>query len=142
MLSLFRFNMIHLNPNSADEQFIYLTLAEMKKDFDAFTNYLIILENMASTEQHAFVGDVEVDNARYTKISVYTNQPLGSSSRVLLTETGLYTYKAYGQNSSTNLNASDASVVGLLEQGTLNVAGATGYEIPDINIPDNYIYYQ
>lgn len=134
--------MIHLNPNSADEQFIYLTLAEMKKDFDAFTNYLIILENMASTEQHAFVGDVEVDNARYTKISVYTNQPLGSSSRVLLTETGLYTYKAYGQNSSTNLNASDASVVGLLEQGTLNVAGATGYEIPDINIPDNYIYYQ
>jgi hypothetical protein len=134
--------MIHLNPNSADEQFIYLTLAEMKKDFDAFTNYLIILENMASTDQHAFVGDVEVDNARYTKISVYTNQPLGSSSRVLLTETGLYTYKAYGQNSSTNLNASDVSVVGLLEQGTLNVAGATGYEIPDINIPDNYIYYQ
>jgi len=134
--------MIHLNPNSADEQFIYLTLAEMKKDFDAFTNYLIILENMASTDQHAFVGDVEVDNARYTKISVYTNQPLGSSSRVLLTETGLYTYKAYGQNSSTNLNASDVSVVGLLEQGTLNVAGAKGYEIPDINIPDNYIYYQ
>ena len=134
--------MIHLNPNSADEQFIYLTLAEMKKDFDAFTNYLIILENMASTDQHAFVGDVEVDNARYTKISVYTNQPLGSSSRVLLTETGLYTYKAYGQNSPTNLNASDVSVVGLLEQGTLNVAGATGYEIPDINIPDNYIYYQ
>ena len=134
--------MIHLNPNSADEQFIYLTLAEMKKDFDAFTNYLIILENMASTDQHAYVGDVEVDNARYTKISVYTNQPLGSSSRVLLTETGLYTYKAYGQNSSTNLNASDVSVVGLLEQGTLNVAGATGYEIPDINIPDNYIYYQ
>ena len=134
--------MIHLNPNSADEQFIYLTLAEMKKDFDAFTNYLIILENMASTDQRAFVGDVEVDNARYTKISVYTNQPLGSSSRVLLTETGLYTYKAYGQNSSTNLNASDVSVVGLLEQGTLNVAGATGYEIPDINIPDNYIYYQ
>ncbi len=134
--------MIHLNPNSADEQFIYLTLAEMKKDFPAFTNYLIILENMASTNKHAFVGDVEVDNARYTKISVYTNQPLGASSRVLLTETGLYTYKAYGQNSSTNLNANDASVVALLEEGTLNVTGATGYEIPDINIPDNYIYYQ
>ena len=134
--------MIHLNPNSADEQFIYLTLAEMKKDFDAFTNYLIILENMASTDKQAFVGDVEVDNARYTKISVYTNQPLGASSRVLLTETGLYIYKAYGQNSSTNLNANDASVVGLLEQGTLNVTGAIGYDIPDITIPDNYIYYQ
>ena len=114
----------------------------MKKDFPAFTNYLIILENMASTDKHAFIGDVEVDNARYTKISVYTNQPLGVSSRVLLTETGLYTYKAYGQNSATNLNANDASVVGLLEQGTLNVAGAIGYTIPDITIPDNYIYYQ
>ena len=134
--------MIHLNPNIADEQFIYLTLAEMKKDFPTFTNYLIILENMASTDKHAFVGDVEVDNARYTKISVYTNESLGTSSRVLLTETGLYTYKAYGQNSSTNLNATDAAVVGLLEQGTLNVAGAIGYNIPDITIPDNYIYYE
>lgn len=134
--------MIHLNPNSADEQFIYLTLAEMKKDFAAFTNYLIILENMASTDKHAFVGDVEVDNARYTKISVYTNESLGTSSRVLLTETGLYTYKAYGQNSSTNLNETDAAVVGLLEQGTLNVSGAIGYTIPDITIPDNYIYYE
>jgi len=134
--------MIHLNPNSATEQFIYLTLQEMKKDLDPFTHYLIILENMASTDKHAFVGDVEVDNARYTKISVYTNQPLGSASRVLLIETGFYTYKAYGQNSSTNLNANDASVVGLLEQGTLNVAGATGYTIPDITIPDNVIYYE
>ena len=134
--------MIHLNPNSATEQFIYLTLQEMKKDLDPFTHYLIILENMASTDQHAFVGDVEVDNARYTKISVYTNQPLGTASRVLLTETGFYTYKAYGQNSSTNLVATDASVVGLLEQGTLNVAGATGYTIPDITIPDNVIYYE
>jgi len=134
--------MIHLNPNSATEQFIYLTLQEMKKDLDPFTHYLIILENMASTDKHAFVGDVEVDNARYTKISVYTNQPLGTASRVLLIETGLYTYKAYGQNSSTNLNANDASVVGLLEQGTLNVAGATGYTIPDITIPDNVIYYE
>lgn len=114
----------------------------MKKGFPAFTNYLIILENMASTDKHAFIGDVEVDNARYTKISVYTNQPLGVSSRVLLTETGLYTYKAYGQNSTNNLSPTDASVVGLLEQGTLNVAGAIGYDIPDITIPDNYIYYQ
>jgi len=134
--------MIHLNPNSATEQFIYLTLQEMKKDLDPFTHYLIILENMASTDKHAFVGDVEVDNARYTKISVYTNQPLGTASRVLLIETGFYTYKAYGQNSSTNLSANDASVVGLLEQGTLNVAGATGYTIPDITIPDNVIYYE
>jgi len=134
--------MIHLNPNSATEQFIYLTLQEMKKDLDPFTHYLIILENMASTDKHAFVGDVEIDNARYTKISVYTNQPLGTASRVLLIETGFYTYKAYGQNSSTNLNANDASVVGLLEQGTLNVAGATGYTIPDITIPDNVIYYE
>ena len=134
--------MIHLNPNSATEQFIYLTLQEMKKDLDPFTHYLIILENMASTDKHAFVGDVEVDNARYTKISVYTNQPLGTASRVLLIETGFYTYKAYGQNSSTNLNATDASVVCLLEQGTLNVVGATGYTIPDITIPDNVIYYE
>ena len=80
---------------------------------------------------------LDIQKSAFTRINRSDPQAVS-----FFTETGLYTYKAYGQNSSTNLNASDVSVVGLLEQGTLNVAGATGYEIPDINIPDNYIYYQ
>ena len=134
--------MITLLPNSADEQFIYLTLQEAKKDFDTFTNYLVIFTSMASQDTYAMVGNVATDNARYTKLSVFTNQPLGASGRVLITESGQYTYDAYGQNSSSNLSASDASVVGLIERGTLTVTGETGYDIPSISIPDNVIYYQ
>jgi len=134
--------MIILAPNSSDEQFIYLTLQEMKKDFAAFTHYLVIFTSMASQDTFAMVGNVDADNARYTKLSVYTNQPLGSAGRVYLTQSGQYTYDVYGQNSSTNLSPSDASVEGLIERGTLTVTGETGYDIPSISIPDNVIYYQ
>ena len=142
MLSLFRFNMIHLNPNSSSPQSIYLTLSEMRKDFAVFTNYLVLFQSMASKEDYYFIGNVDTDNARYTTLEVYTNEDSRTSGKVLLTESGIYTYKVWGQNSSTNLNPTDDAVVALLEQGTLNVAGATGYDIPDITIPDNIIYYQ
>lgn len=142
MLSLFRFNMIHLNPNSASPQPIYLTLSEMRKDFAEFTDYLVLFQSMASKEDFYLIGYVNTDNARYTTLQVYTNEDNPTSGRVRLTESGLYTYKVWGQNSSTNLDPTDTEVVGLLEQGTLNVAGATGYDIPNITIPDNIIYYQ
>ncbi|MCP4598992.1 MAG: hypothetical protein GY847_00355 [Proteobacteria bacterium] len=142
MLSLFRFNMIHLNPNSSSPQSIYLTLSEMRKDFAVFTNYLVLFQSMASKEDFYFIGYVDTDNARYTTLQVYTNEDSRTGGKVLLTESGLYTYKVWGQNSSTNLNPTNDAVVALLEQGTLNVAGATGYDIPDITIPDNIIYYQ
>lgn len=88
------------------------------------------------------IGNVVTDNARYTKLSVFTNQPLATSGRILLTETGQYSYEVYGQNSTTNLDPDDAVVVGLIERGTLTVTGETGYDIPSISIPDNVIYYQ
>lgn len=134
--------MITLAPNSSDEQFIYLTLQEAKKDFDTFTNYLVIFTSMASNDTYAMVGNVTTDNSRYTKLSVITNQPVGISGRVLLTESGQYTYEVYGQNSSTNLSPTDASVEGLIERGTLTVTGETGYTLPSITIPDNVIYYE
>lgn len=134
--------MIHLNPNSASPQSIYLTLSEMRKDFIEFTDYLVLFQSMASKEDFYLIGYVDTDNARYTTLQVYTNEDNPTSGRILLTESGLYTYKVWGQNSSTNLDPTDTEVVGLLEQGTLNVAGRTGYTIPDITIPDNVIYYQ
>ena len=65
--------MIHLNPNSATEQTVYLTLQEMKKDFATFANYLVLFQSMASRENYYFIGDVATDNARYTALSIFTN---------------------------------------------------------------------
>lgn len=134
--------MIHLNPNSADEQFIYLTLQEMKKDFEAFTDYLVLFESMATKEKFYFVGNVDTDNKRYTALSVYTNEDAPTTGKVLLTESGQYTYKVWGQNSTTNLDPTSGDVVALIEEGTLSVSGETGYNVPEITIPDNIIYYE
>ena len=60
--------MITLLPNSSDEQSIYLTLQEMKKDFPAFTDYLVIFTNMASKDTLSMIGNVDADNARYRTI--------------------------------------------------------------------------
>lgn len=134
--------MIILAPNSSDEQSIYLTLQEMKKDFAAFTHYLVIFTSMASQETFAMIGNVDADNARYTKLTVFTNEDNATAGKILLTESGQYTYTVYGQNSTTNLDPTNASVQGLIERGTLTVTGETGYDIPSISIPDNVIYYQ
>ena len=134
--------MIHLNPNSATEQKVYLTLQEMKKDFDTFANYLVLFQSMASREDYYFIGDVETDNARYTGLSIFTNLDDPLNGDILLEETGQYFYKVWGQNSTTNLDPTDATVVALIEEGTLDVTGAVGYNIPTIDVPDNVIYYQ
>ena len=134
--------MITLLPNSSDEQSIYLTLQEMKKDFPAFTDYLVIFTNMASKDTLSMIGNVDADNARYTKLTVFTNEDNATAGKILLTETGQYSYVVYGQNSTTNLDPTDSSVQGLIERGTLTVTGETGYDIPSISIPDNVIYYQ
>ena len=134
--------MITLAPNSSTEQFFYLTLQEAKKDFDAFTNYLVEFRSLSSEEEFYFIADVVTDNARYTKISINTDANQPTAGHILLTESGQYSYKVWGQNSTTNLDPADATVVALIERGTLTVTGETGYTIPSISIPDNVIYYQ
>lgn len=114
----------------------------MKKDFPAFTDYLVIFTNMASKDTLSMVGNVDADNARYTKLTVFTNEDNATAGKILLTESGQYTYVVYGQNSTTNLDPTNAAVQGLIERGTLTVTGETGYDIPSISIPDNVIYYQ
>jgi hypothetical protein len=134
--------MITLAPNSSTEQFFYLTLQEAKKDFDAFTNYLVEFRSLSSEEEFYFIADVVTDNARYTKISINTDANQPTAGHVLLTESGQYSYKVWGQNSTTNLDPTDSRVVAMIERGTLTVTGETGYTIPAISIPDNVIYYQ
>jgi len=134
--------MITLAPNSSTEQFFYLTLQEAKKDFDAFTNYLVEFRSLSSEEEFYFIADVVTDNARYTKVSINTDVNQPTAGHILLTESGQYSYKVWGQNSTTNLDPTDSRVVAMIERGTLTVTGETGYDIPSISIPDNVIYYQ
>jgi magnesium-transporting ATPase (P-type) len=124
-----------INTNTSN-QTLRLTLDEGRQYFStAFTHYLLVLtheENSTTGTDLAQVPQIVAENQRITTLNVTT---------VGLTLVGRYRYEAYGQNSPTNLNPSDDSVVGLVEIGWLDLVDTTEYyEIPNITIQDDVIY--
>jgi hypothetical protein len=133
--------MIHLLPNTA-QQFAYFTPFEARKFLPAFAQYLLILESQATKATFACILNLVADNERYTKVGIGTNEADPEGSSVLITESGLYTYKIYGQNSETNTDPEDAVVVGICEVGTCKISDQPAWTIPNVSIPDNVIYYE
>jgi hypothetical protein len=131
--------MIHLLPNSASNT-VNVTPFEARKFLSAFTYYLLELTNQATQEKHYAVPVLTYDNERYTQFDLPTNSD--TLNAVLITESGLYTYKIWGQNSPTNLDPADASVVGICEVGPCRVSDEPAWTIPAVSIPDNVIYYE
>jgi hypothetical protein len=131
--------MIHLSPNTASNT-VNVTPFESRKFLSAFTHYLLQLTNEATDEKHYAVPVLTYDNERYTQFDLPTNSD--TLNAVLITESGLYTYKIWGQNSSTNLDPTDASVVGICEVGSCKVSDEPAWTIPAVTIPDNVIYYE
>ena len=131
--------MIHLSPNTASNT-VNVTPFESRKFLSAFTNYLLELTNEATEEKHYAVPVFSYDNERYTQFDLPTNSD--TLNAVLIIESGLYTYKIWGQNSSTNLDPTDASVVGICEVGSCKVSDEPAWTIPAVTIPDNVIYYE
>jgi magnesium-transporting ATPase (P-type) len=124
-----------INTNTSN-QTLRLTLDEGRQYFStAFTHYLLVLtheENSTTGTDLAQVPQIVAENQRITTLNVTT---------VGLTLVGRYRYEAYGQNSPTNLNPSDDSVVGLVEIGWLDLVDATEYyDVPTITIQDDVIY--
>lgn len=122
---------------------MYCTPFEARKFLPSFNHYLVVLRNDASEETYAFIANVEYDNERYSqfRISTATNDPTAGS--ILLTESGLYTYTIYGQNSTTNRDPEDASVVGVCEVGACRVRPTdTYFDFDNPTVPDNVIYYE
>jgi hypothetical protein len=107
--------MIRLLPDTAD-QTVVMTLDESRILLDeSFTHYLLVItreENSVTGEDLAQVPTVLADNTRYTQLEVTTEG---------LTVAGQYRYVVYGQNSSSNLDPNDSSVVGELEIGWLEL---------------------
>jgi len=134
--------MVNLLPNTLTQR-MYCTPFEARKFLPSFTHYLVVLRNDASEETYAFIANVEYDNERYSqfRISTATNDPTAGS--ILLTESGLYTYTIYGQNSTTNRDPEDASVVGVCEVGACRVRPTdTYFDFDNPTVPDNVIYYE
>jgi len=124
--------MVYLNTNTAN-QYAWLSLDEGRQYFNvAFTNYLLILTYEMTGEQLAQVVTVINENERVTKIRLTT---------VGLADAGKYKYDVYGQNSSSNLDPTDESVVGLVERGSMILSNGTIYfDVSTPTIPVDVIY--
>lgn len=134
--------MITLRPNQAGQK-ILCTPFEARKFLASFTHYLVVLRNDSSEETLAFIANVTYDNERYSQFRFSTATDNPTAGNILLTESGLYTYTIYGQNSATNLDPDDATVVGTCEVGPCRILfTGQAYDFDNPTIPDNVIYYE
>jgi len=133
--------MIHLTPSSASND-VYVSPYQSRKFLASFTHYLVELLNNATRETFYFIADVTVDNDRYSKFILPTDTDDPTAGSILLTQSGLYTYKIWGQNSASNLDPTNAAVVGICEVGSCKVSDEPAWTIPSVTIPDNVIYYE
>jgi len=134
--------MITLRPNQGGQK-ILCTPFEARKFLASFTEYLVVLRNDSSEETYAFIANVTYDNERYSQFRISTALDNPTAGNILLTESGLYTYTIYGQNSDSNLDPDDASVVGTCELGPCRILfDGQAYDFDNPTIPDNVIYYE
>ena len=133
--------MIRLQPDTAS-QTIYVSPFQARKYLATFTNYLIEFTSQATSEKFIVVLDVVKDNARYTTATIGTHNNSPITGDIKMTDTGFYTYRILGQNSGSNLDPTDASVVGECEVGVLQIIGEEAWTIPTISIPNNVVYYE
>jgi len=124
--------MVYLNTNTANQD-AWLSLDEGRAYFNvAFTHYLLVITYEMTGEQLAQVVTVINENERVTKIRLTT---------VGLVDAGRYHYEVYGQNSSSNTDPTNASVVGLIEKGLMILQDGTIYfDVSTPTIPVDVIY--
>lgn len=101
--------MIYLDCDTASQE-VHLTLFEgrIKLLPSLFTHYMVQFSNEQSGQTYYSVPVIDDETERMTTLLVDTTD-------ILLA--GRYEYVIFGQNSSTNIDPTDASVVGEVERG-------------------------
>lgn len=126
--------MLYIQTNTAN-QIVRLTLDEARQFLPAFTNYLVVItheENSSVGNELRQVASVISETQRITTLEIST---------IGLTLNGRYRYEVYGQNSATNIDIDNAVVVGLCEEGLVELTDNTSYfEVPNVTIQDDIIY--
>lgn len=125
--------MVYLLPNTANQS-LYLSLYEGRYTLADFTHYMLSIireENSETGVKLNQVPAVITDGSGYSHITVTTST---------LTQAGRYRYVVYGQNSSTNIDDEDASIVGIVEIGYLELTdNGTYYDIVETTTANDII---
>ena len=132
--------MNYLQTNTAS-QTLLLSLEEGVLLLPSFTDYLLVIQNEITLEIFAVIPTLISSNERITTLSINTNADEPEEGDILITEGGRYNYIIYGQNSSTNLDPTDADVVGELKRGFIQFTTLTQYfDQPSLTIPNDIEY--
>jgi hypothetical protein len=134
--------MIYLLKNTA-AQLLYLTLKEGELLLsNSYTHYLLELTNEQTLQKLYAIPTKIAENDRYTTIQIGTNANTPTAASLLINYPARFSYIVYGQNSSTNLDPTNAAVEGVIEKGYLIVEDVTTPRFTEPNLTiDNDITY-
>ena len=134
--------MIYLVKNTA-AQLLYLSLKEGELLLaNTYTHYLLELTNEQTLEKLYAIPLQIAQNDRYTTIQIGTNANTPLAASLLINYPARFSYVVYGQNSSTNLDPTNAVVEGVIEKGYLIVEDITTPRFTEPNLTiDNDIAY-
>jgi hypothetical protein len=132
--------MNYLQTNTAS-QTLLLSLEEGVLLLPSFTDYLLVIQNEITLEIFAVIPTLISTNERITTLSISTNADDAVNGSILITEGGRYNYIIYGQNSNSNLDPTDADVVGEIKRGFIQFTTLTEYfDQPTLTIPNDIEY--
>ena len=132
--------MNYLQTNTAS-QTLLLSLEEGVLLLSSFTDYLLVIQNEITLEIFAVIPTLISTNERISTLSISTNADDAVNGSILITDGGRYNYVIYGQNSSTNLDPTDADVVGEIKRGYIEFNTLTQYfDQPTLTIPNDIEY--
>jgi len=134
--------MIYLLKNTA-AQLLYLSLKEGELLLaNPYTHYLLELTNEQTLEKLYAIPIQIAQNDRYTTIQIGTNANTPLAASLLINYPARFSYIVYGQNSSTNLDPTDAVVEGVIQIGYLIVEDLTTprFTEPNLTIDSDIAY--
>jgi hypothetical protein len=134
--------MIYLLKNTA-AQLLYLSLKEGELLLaNTYTDYLLELTNEQTLEKLYAIPIQIAQNDRYTTIQIGTNANTPTAASLLINYPARFSYVVYGQNSSTNLDPTDAVVEGVIQIGYLIVEDLTTprFTEPNLTIDSDIAY--
>jgi hypothetical protein len=134
--------MIYLLKNTA-AQLLYLSLKEGELLLaNTYTHYLLELTNEQTLEKLYAIPLQIAQNDRYTTIQIGTNANTPTAASLLINYPARFSYVVYGQNSSTNLDPTDAVVEGVIQMGYLIVEDITTprFTEPNLTIDSDIAY--
>jgi hypothetical protein len=133
--------MNYLQTNTANQTLLF-SLKEGSLLFDTtYTDYLLVIQNEVTLQTYYVIPIQISENDRVTTLAISTNDDDPTNGSILVVDGTRYNFIIYGQNSDTNLEPTNAVVVGEIKRGFIQMETLVNYyDQPNIIIPSDIQY--